>query len=134
MSHKQVTLITCIALILIAGVVALFFFDPAKHAFFPKCAFHMATGYSCPGCGSSRALYQLTHGNVLEALRLNPGIMFLLGMGVTDFGRYIRSVKLSEPFHTVFANVRLVIGLVVGMLLYAVARNLPWAPFTELAP
>ena len=54
--------------------------------------------------------------------------------GLTDFGRYFRSVKLSEPFHTVFANVRLVIGLVVGMLLYAVARNLPWAPFTDLAP
>ncbi|MDP6793891.1 MAG: DUF2752 domain-containing protein [Verrucomicrobiota bacterium] len=134
MSHKQVTLITGIILILIAGAVTLFFFDPGKHAFFPKCAFHMATGYSCPGCGSSRALYQLTHGNVLEALRLNPGVMFLLGMGVTDFGRYIRSVKLSEPFHTLFANVRLVIGLVVCMLIYAVVRNLPWIPFDRLAP
>ena len=134
MSHKQITIITSIALVGVSGVMALFFLAPTKYAFFPKCAFHMATGYSCPGCGSSRALYQLTHGNVLEALRLNPGIMFLLGMGVTDFGRYIRSVKLSEPFHTVFANVRLVIGLVVGMLLYAVARNLPWAPFTDLAP
>lgn len=134
MSTKQLTIIIGIPVILLAGAVTLFFLDPSKHTFFPKCAFHMATGYSCPGCGSSRALYQLTHGNVLEALRLNPGIMFLLGMGVTDFGRYIRSVKLSEPFQTVFANVRLVIGLVVGMLLYAVARNLPWAPFTELAP
>ena len=134
MSTKQLTIIIGIPVILLAGAVTLFFLDPSKHTFFPKCAFHMATGYSCPGCGSSRALYQLTHGNVLEALRLNPGIMFLLGMGVTDFGRYIRSVKLSEPFHTVFANVRLVIGLVVGMLLYAVARNLPWAPFTDLAP
>ena len=134
MSTKHLTIIIGIPVILLTGAVTLFFLDPSKHTFFPKCAFHMATGYSCPGCGSSRALYQLTHGNVLEALRLNPGIMFLLGMGVTDFGRYIRSVKLSEPFHTVFANVRLVIGLVVGMLLYAVARNLTWAPFTELAP
>lgn len=134
MSTKHLTIIIGIPVILLTGAVTLFFLDPSKHTFFPKCAFHMATGYSCPGCGSSRALYQLTHGNVLEALRLNPGIMFLLGMGVTDFGRYIRSVKLSEPFHTVFANVRLVIGLVVGMLLYAVARNLPWAPFTDLAP
>ena len=134
MSPKQIILISSIAMFIIAGTVALFFLDPTKHAFFPKCAFHMATGYSCPGCGSSRALHQLTHGNLLEAVRLNPGVMFLLGMGVTDFGRYIRSVKLSEPFHTLFANVRLVIGLVVGMLLYAVVRNLPWAPFDGLAP
>ena len=76
----------------------------------------------------------MTHGNVLEAVRLNPGVMFLLGMGVTDFGRYIRSTMRAKPFRTLFANVRLVIGLVVGMLLYAVARNLPWTPFIGLAP
>ncbi|MDP7013946.1 MAG: DUF2752 domain-containing protein [Verrucomicrobiota bacterium] len=134
MSAKHLTIFIGIPLIVLGGAVALFFLDPTKLPFFPKCAVFVTTGYTCPGCGSSRALYQLTHGNVLEALRLNPGIMFLLGMGVTDFGRYIRSVKLSQPFHTVFANVRLVIGLVVGMLLYAVTRNLPWAPFTDLAP
>ncbi len=134
MSHKRVTLVAGIALILIAGALVLFFFDPAKHAFFPKCVFHVATGYSCPGCGSSRAMYQLTHGNVLEAVRLNPGVMFLLGMGVTDFGRYIRSARQATPFQTLFANTWLVIGLVIGMIVYAVVRNLPWAPFSGLAP
>ena len=133
MSSKHLTIIIGIPVIALGGAVALFFLDPSKQTFFPKCAFHMATGYSCPGCGSSRALYQLTHGNVLEALRLNPGILCLLGMGVTDFGRYIRSATLAKPFRTLFANVWLVIGLVVGMLISAVVRNLPWAPFTSLA-
>ena len=131
---KNFTIIIGIPVILVAGAVSLFFFDPSKYIFFPKCAFNIATGYFCPGCGSSRALYQLTHGNVLEALRLNPGVIFLLVMGVIDFGRYIRSVKISQPFYTLFANLWLVISLVVGMLLYAVARNLPWTPFTGLAP
>ena len=134
MSTKHLTIIIGIPVIALGGAVALFFLDPSKQTFFPKCAFYVSTGYSCPGCGSSRALYQLTHGNVLEALRLNPGFMFLLGMGVTDFGRYIRSTTRAEPFRTLFANVWLVIGLVVGMLIYAVARNLPWAPFTSLTP
>ncbi|MED5382096.1 MAG: DUF2752 domain-containing protein [Verrucomicrobiota bacterium] len=134
LSTRQIVLITGLPLLALGGAGALFFLDPTKLAFFPKCAFHMATGYSCPGCGSSRALHQLTHGNVLEAVRLNPGVMFLLGMGVTDFGRYIRSTMQAKPFRTLFANVRLVIGLVAGMLLYAVARNLPWAPFIGLAP
>jgi hypothetical protein len=79
-------------------------------------------------------MYQLTHGNVLEAVRLNPGVMFLLGMGVTDFGRYIRSARQATPFQTLFANTWLVIGLVIGMIVYAVVRNLPWAPFSGLAP
>ena len=134
MSHKQITLVTGITLIGIAGAVALFFLDPSKQIFFPKCAFFVSTGYSCPGCGSSRALYQLTHGNVLEAVRLNPGILCLLGMGVTDFGHYIRSTTQARPHHTLFANTWLVIGLVIAMLIYAVLRNLPWAPFTSLAP
>jgi len=120
MSPKQIVLISSIAMFIIAGAVVLFFLDPTKHAFFPKCAFQMATG--------------LTHGNVLEAFRLNPGILCLLTMGVTDFGRYIRSTTQARPHHTLFANTWLVIGLVVGMVVYAVLRNLPWMPFTSLAP
>ena len=134
MSTKQLTIIIGVLVIALGGAVALFFLDPSKQIFFPKCAFFVSTGYSCPGCGSSRALYQLTHGNVLEAVRLNPGILCLLGMGVTDFGRYIRSTTQAKPFRTLFANTWLVIGLVIAMLIYAVVRNLPWAPFTNLAP
>ena len=93
MSSKQIILISSIAMFIIGGAVALFILDPTKHAFFPKCAFHMATGYSCPGCGSSRALFALTHGDVFEAFRLNPGILCLLTMGVTDFGLYIPSTS-----------------------------------------
>ena len=134
MSHKQITIITSIALVGVGGVMALFFLDPTKYAFFPKCAFYVTTGYSCPGCGSSRALYALTHGKVFEAFRLNPGILFLLTIGVTDFARYIRSAIQARPYHTLFANVWLVVGLVIAMLIYAILRNLPWAPFTNLAP
>ena len=100
MSHKQITIITSITLIGLGGAMALFFLDPTKYAFFPKCAFYVMTGYSCPGCGSSRALYALTHGNVFEAFRLNPGILCLLTIGVTDFGRYIRSAAQARPYHT----------------------------------
>lgn len=39
---------------------------------FPRCTFHLATGYPCPGCGSTRAMLQLSHGHVLDALTFNP--------------------------------------------------------------
>ena len=71
---------------------------------------------------------------MFEAFRLNPGILCLLTIGVTDFARYIRSAIKARPYHTLFANVWLVVGLVIAMLIYAILRNLPWAPFTNLAP
>jgi hypothetical protein len=54
MSTKHLTIIIGIPVIALGGAVALFFLDPSKQTFFPKCAFHLATGYSCPGCGQDQ--------------------------------------------------------------------------------
>ena len=94
----------------------------------------MATGYTCPGCGSTRALYHLTHGNVLEAFRLNPGLITLLLLSVTDYTRYAIAVKRAKRFQTLFCNTKLIFTLLGGMLIYGIVRNLPWAPFAGLAP
>src|SRR5277367_1610284 len=53
----------------IAAVV--FFFNPATHPFYPVCEFHRLTGLNCPGCGMTRALYALLHGNFSTALHDN---------------------------------------------------------------
>ena len=46
------------------GVGAMvFFFNPSTHGFYPVCLFHSLTGLNCPGCGMTRALYALLHGN-----------------------------------------------------------------------
>jgi len=67
---------------LAAAAAYLFVFEPGKTGFFPICLFRAITGFTCPGCGSTRALHQLLHGHVLEAFMLNPllliGLPFLL--------------------------------------------------------
>ena len=123
-----------IPLTIIGGGVALFFLNPSEHSFFPKCALYMATGFSCPGCGSTRALYQLTHGDVLEALRLNPGLMALITLGLTDYVRFVVSVIRGTPFQTLFGRLKLLGALMGVMLVYGVIRNLPWPLFESLAP
>ena len=123
-----------IPLTIIGGGVALFFLNPSEHSFFPKCALYMATGFSCPGCGSTRALYQLTHGDVLEALRLNPGLMALITLGLTDYVRFVVSVIRGNPFQTLFGRLKLLGALMGVMLIYGVIRNLPWPLFESLAP
>ena len=123
-----------IPLTIIGGGVALFFLNPSEHSFFPKCALYMATGFSCPGCGSTRALYQLTHGDVLEAMRLNPGLIALITLGITDYVRFVVSVIRGNPFQTLFGRLKLLGALMGVMLVYGIIRNLPWPLFESLAP
>ena len=134
MPHLRLFLLFGIPLTIIGGGVALFFLNPSEHSFFPKCALYMATGFSCPGCGSTRALYQLTHGDVLEAMRLNPGLMALITLGITDYVRFVVSVIRGNPFQTLFGRLKLLGALMGVMLVYGVIRNLPWPLFESLAP
>jgi hypothetical protein len=65
-------------LVAASAVAILFFFNPSRHGFYPICYFHSITGLKCPGCGSLRALHELLHGNVLEAVRLNALLLLCL--------------------------------------------------------
>src|SRR5664279_1548131 len=60
-----------------AGAVV-FFFNPATHGFYPICLFHELTGWNCPGCGGTRSVYALLHGNVALALKDNALFVVLL--------------------------------------------------------
>ena len=69
-----------LALAALGSGAMLFFFDPAKHGFYPICLFHSLTGLNCPGCGGTRAAYQLLHGHLLRALHDNA--LFVLALAV----------------------------------------------------
>src|SRR5208282_1865335 len=58
------------------GVV--FFFNPGTHAFYPICLFHRLTGLNCPGCGGTRSVYALLHGNFRLALKDNALFVILI--------------------------------------------------------
>lgn len=106
-----------------AVLLAVYFCDPRTCVFLPKCVFHEVTGLYCPGCGNTRALHALLHGHVVQSLRCN---LLLVPAALTVL------LLLLRPR---FAMARYTGWIIAGIVIvFAVLRNLPWAPFTLLAP
>ena len=77
--------------ILVLLLVSLYyFFNPTVSNFFPKCPFHTITGLYCPGCGSQRAIHDLMHLNIFEAINHNALMFFTFTFGI---GLYLYSKK-----------------------------------------
>jgi hypothetical protein len=57
--------------VIAAGAVVLYFFDPEKTIWLPKCPFHLLTGYQCPSCGTQRSIFHLLHFDLYTALHYN---------------------------------------------------------------
>src|SRR2546425_12128471 len=86
-------------LTLVTGALFLFFLNPASpsNQFFPKCPFRALTGLQCPGCGSTRACYQLLHLHPIAAFKLNPLMMLTLPFIVYGFLGFTRSAITGQP-------------------------------------
>ena len=108
----------------------------APPRFLPRCLFHAATGWHCPGCGNTRAAQAVLRGDVAEALRQNvftiAFLPFLAFLAWRSWMAWIYPGKLRPlPFRWQQAYTHALIG---GMMLFWVLRNLPWPPCTWLAP
>ena len=42
----------------------------------PLCSFYTATGFYCPGCGGTRAVTALFHGEILRSLFYHPVVVY----------------------------------------------------------
>ena len=104
-------------------VCILFFNDPEAASWYPPCVFHKSTELYCFGCGNTRALYHLIHGDIPGSLRKNlllvPACLFL-------FCALVKPQWLNRP-----AVLYVAAGVIV---VFTVLRNLPWEPFCLLAP
>lgn len=117
-----------------SGTALLYRYDPnAAGNPFPPCMFHALTGYWCIGCGMTRALHALVHGHLVHAFGMNP-----LAMTLVVLAPLLAAWKLEwwrpaamRPVVHLLSEPRLWLVLLPA---YWVARNLPWLPFSWLAP
>ena len=88
MSRRSVVIVTTVTIL---GIIAYYPLDPSESVLFPKCPFFWLTGYKCPGCGSQRALHQLLHLHLREAVEYNAFMVFsiplLLFLTIADINR-----------------------------------------------
>ncbi|HEX5597681.1 MAG TPA: DUF2752 domain-containing protein [Micromonosporaceae bacterium] len=96
----------------------------------PSCLLKLTTGLDCPGCGGTRAFWYILHGDLGAAARHHLlfvfALPFLLYLYVAwavqhSFGRRLPPLRLTPTVLGTF---------LVAWLVFSVARNLPWAPFT----
>jgi hypothetical protein len=107
------------------GIVAVvFFFNPGTHGFYPVCMFHSLTGLNCPGCGATRALYALLHGNFMLALKDNALFVMLLAV-LTIWSTRLAFRKLKKQPDAFNVPPKFLWTLLVVGIVFAVVRNLP---------
>ena len=125
--------LTTAAFAAVVGFWLLRRFDPnAAGNPFPECMFHAFTGWYCIGCGLTRALHALAHGDPLRAFSMNPLAMSMLAISPLLAGWKLGwRPSWMQPLIAVVSAPKFWLVL---LPLYWIARNLPWFPFTLLAP
>lgn len=110
-------------LIAFAAVLILWVFDPKTTKWLPKCFFNQLTGFYCPGCGNTRALYHLIHGDFLLSLRNN--CLLIPAMF---------SVVIALIFPGLALKRSVCYTVLTVTVLFFILRNIPISPFNLLAP
>lgn len=98
----------------------------------PSCMFHQITGLYCPGCGMTRALHALVQGDVAQAVAMNA-LLPVLALALPLLVLQGLGYRLPLPRRALAAltSAKFWLPLLGG---FWVLRNLPWPPFSWLAP
>lgn len=105
-------------------------FDPRTAGFFPPCVFHRLTGLHCPGCGATRAMHALVHGDVPGALHDNGMLVLMLPVIAWLLGTEFLLPPARRPFVPPWA----IWTMFAVLAAFTVARNIPVYPLNLLAP
>jgi Protein of unknown function (DUF2752) len=116
------------------GLSVVYLLDPSSSELYPPCPFLALTGFYCPGCGTLRALHQLTLGHPVAALDLNPLMVLLLPFVAYFFASHAMLALTGRPLRKFFVRAELIWALLFVVLVYWLLRNIPAYPLTLLAP
>jgi len=117
-----------------AGAFVVGYFNPTTAGFFPVCPLFSLTGIHCPGCGLTRGFHALFHGDVLTALHFNALLPIYLFIFVYMFVSMVLVAARGRGLSWKVFPPTALYGFLIVSLVFFVVRNLPFYPFTVLAP
>lgn len=120
--------LACVA----AGVVLVA--DPTSEGGLPlpPCPIKLLTGFDCPGCGATRMLYSLLHGDVSAALHYNALVVIFIPFFLWTWTAWMRG-RWSGRRPPTWEQWRWSpMVAVVAIAAWSVLRNIPFAPFDAL--
>jgi len=111
-----------------AGIY-LFIFEPGKSGVFPVCPFRTLTGYACPGCGSTRGLHALVHGDIVTAFKFNPLLILSLPFLAYAFLRFTNAAISGRHLPSNQLKAKYIWTIFGFVLFFWIFRNTPFYPF-----
>ena len=133
-SIKSKILYIGIVIALLTMLSLYFFINPSSSGFFPKCPFLSLTGLYCPGCGSQRAIHNLLNGNIITGIRHNYLLLLVVAVLSYQLIVFIANTYYKKSIRNLLHKSSITKTILILVLAFWVLRNLPFTPFTELAP
>jgi len=121
-----------ILLVAAGALLLLYFFVEPKNGILPKCFFHELTGLYCPGCGVQRSFHALLNGHILNAIDYN--LLFILFLPLIIFFILAFSLGRKHPSTSFIYKPIFSFTVVIVVVSFWVLRNIPYNPFSWLAP
>lgn len=101
---------------------------------FPKCPFYVLTDFHCPGCGSQRAIHDLLHFRIGEALLHNVTIILVVLVLLSKLYAFLSKRYFKSYYYNLTHKAFFTYAIIVFVFAYWILRNIPQYPFTALAP
>ena len=136
LSDRLVSRVLALAVVVAvpAGLTVLYLKPPTEGSFYPRCYFHVLTGLHCPGCGATRCLHALLHGDLAQAAAYNLLFLLLLPPLLAWGACVWWSLWAGRPAPGWRMPPWVFRALLVVVFAFWVLRNLPFPPFNLLAP
>lgn len=106
-------------------VFAAYFFV-GKNFMYSLCPTVVITGFPCPGCGMTRAVFAVLRGNFVRAWQLHPFVYVLMLYAIAfAFRRYIMQKEVKSMIKYLIVIADAMIGYYIYRMLYLFPEEAP---------
>lgn len=123
--------------VILSLLLLVYFHDPSLESrYYLPCFFHRLTGLYCPGCGDTRALYAMLHLDFPGMLSNNALFPFLAVLMVWFAGGEYLRLLIGKRILWIPQRISpvAIAAAVLVIAAFTILRNLPFYPFSWLAP